>query len=293
MGLQTMKENSFLCPDGQTILVKDCMSQCRMGQRCLAKPLLVNASRVRDLNRTNFSVTEVLSPTLYMYLKATHNETINPFSSIAATVGTSVHGILENCLPHNYAGEFRLNYQGLTGQMDCIDLEHHTLYDYKVVGAYKCATMMGGRPLWKPYIITRGKRKGETEMRQQWFYDGLHHYGDYCKQQNLYRILLGKHGIPIEDMFLQVIIKEPINTIKTFNLDKQCYLLKLPKMNDQRLLDYALYKKDALVNAIATNTMPRQCSAKDRWVSKTYPMGRRCKDYCSVSYCCPYYNKGS
>ena len=173
-----MKENSFLCPDGQTILVKDCMNQCRMGQRCLAKPLLVNASRVRDLNRTNFSVTEVLSPTLYMYLKATHSETINPFSSIAATVGTSVHGILENCLPHNYAGEFRLNYEGLTGQMDCIDLEHHTLYDYKVVGAYKCATMMGGRPLWKPYTIKRGKRKGETELRQQWFYDGLHHYGD-------------------------------------------------------------------------------------------------------------------
>ena len=117
-----MKENSFLCPDGKTILVKDCMKECRMGQRCLAKPLLVNASRLRSLNRDHFSVTEVLSPTLYMYLKANNPETINPFSSIAATVGTSMHGILENCLPQNYAGEFRLNYQGLTGQMDCIDL---------------------------------------------------------------------------------------------------------------------------------------------------------------------------
>lgn len=130
------------------------MRECRMGQRCLAKPLLVNASRTRNLNRTHFSVTEVLSPTLYMYLKATNPETINPFSSIASTVGTSVHGILENCLPQNYAGEFRLNYNGLTGQMDCIDLENGVLYDYKVVGAYKAATMMGGRPLWKPHVIT-------------------------------------------------------------------------------------------------------------------------------------------
>lgn len=286
-----MKENKFICPDNQTILVKDCLNKCRLKERCMAKPLLVNASRLRDLNRTHFSVTEVLSPTLYMFLKAKNPETINPFSSIAATVGTSVHGILENCLPQNYAGEFRLNYEGLTGQMDCIDLENHTLYDYKVVGAYKAATMMGGRPMWEKYTITRGSRKGEQEWRQVWIYDGIHHYGDYCKQQNLYRILLNKHGIPITDMYLQLIIKEPIATVKTFGLNQQCYLVKLPKLSDQRLLDYALYKKDALVTAIETKTLPKQCSAKERWVSKSCPEGRRCKDFCSVNYCCPYYNE--
>lgn len=271
-----------MCPDSETIDAQECIANCRMKERCLAVPLLVHASRTRKYDRTNFSVTEVLSPTLIIYLKAKYGEVIDPRTSLPSAIGTATHALLENCLPVGYAGEFRLAADGVTGQMDCIDIKGKTLYDYKVTSAYKVATMLGKKYGGIYKEITRGKNKGKKKWVTQWKDGGTHHYGDYCKQQNLYRILLGKHGIEINDMYLQCIIKEPMSALVDFNLDKLCYLIKLPKMNDERLWSYAVYKRNALVNAIQNDILPKQCSPKDTW------NGKRCKSYCSVAHVCPY-----
>lgn len=282
-------ENYFMCPDKKVISCSDCIKQCRRKERCLALPLLVYASRTRDLNRRHFSVTELLSPTLQMYLKATHGELIKPQSILPSAIGTACHAILEDCLPIGYAGEFRLESDGITGQMDCIDLKGKTLYDYKITSVYKVASMLG-YSMYRGYKeITRGKNKGEQRFGLHWTTEpnGRHDYGDYCKQQNLYRILLAKNGIEINDMYLQCIIKEPESKLKETPLKKPCYLIKLPKMNDERLWRYAQYKKEALLHAIDTGELPRQCSPKETW------NGRRCKDYCNVAVHCPYMNGGS
>lgn len=276
-------KNWFQCPDGKKITCKDCLEKCRMEKRCLAKPLLVYCSRTRNLNRTNFSVTEVLSPTLVMYLRAKFGEVIIPESVLPSAIGTATHAILEGCLPQNYAGEFRLNYKGLTGQMDCIDLENKVMYDYKITSAYKSAVMLGKHYGGEYKEITRGKNKGQKKWVIKWQDGGLHHYGDYCKQQNLYRILIDKTmGIKLKDMYLQIIVKEPKSNLKDFGLDRQSFLIHLPKMNDKRLLEYALYKKDALVYCIEHDLLPKQCTPKETW------NGRRCKDYCNVRNFCPY-----
>lgn len=198
-----------------------------------------------------------------------------------SSIGTSMHGILEDCLPHGYAGEFRLEYQGLTGQMDCIDLKGKTLYDYKVTSTYKACRMLGYQSTFGYKEITRGKNKGEKKWSKIWI-EGTHDYGDYAKQQNLYRILLAKNGIEVNDMYLQAIIKEPESTLLDTPLKATCHLIKVPKMNDKRLLEYALYKKDLILKAIQNDELPKPCTHKERWG------GRRCKDYCTVSWICPY-----
>lgn len=276
-------ENSFICPDGFTIPTSECLESCRMNTRCLAKPLLLFASRTRDLNRRHFSATELLAPTLIMYLKHKYGEYIDPKTVMPAAIGTATHAILEDCFPRNYTGEFRLEYKGVTGQMDCIDLENKVLYDYKITSAYKVCSMLGMAWKWQEHTITRGKRKGEKTWKKVWSDGGLHHYGDYCKQQNLYRYLIQKTmGIEIKQMFLQCIIKEPASYLKDYGLDTNCYLIELPKMNGERLFNYVSYKRQYLLDCIDNNEIPRQCSAKETW------NGRRCKDYCSVRHVCPY-----
>lgn len=286
--------NKFKCPDGQTITCDDCLEKCRMGNRCVSLPILQVGSRTRDYkNRKAYSVTEVLSPTLLMYLKAKYGEVIDPFSVIPSLIGTSIHAILEGNLPVDYAGEFRISKDGITGQMDCIDLKGKTLYDYKVVGGYKAMRMMGYEQKRVPRIITRGKRKGEEEWTPVWTYTGNADFGEYHLQQNLYRILLREIGIEIEKMYLQVITKETVGQLKGYvvhgtggqlpvgKLQRACFLVEVPMLDDKEIWSMAIKKKEDLQYAIENDIMPPMCD--ETWG------GRRCKDYCSVNIYCPYY----
>lgn len=286
--------NKFKCPDGETIDCQECLTKCRLGQRCMAKPVLKFSSNTRNYkNRRSWSTTELLAPTCQMFLKAKYGEVIDPFSIVPSALGTAMHAILEGNLPNNFAGEFRLEKDGVTGQMDCVDLQNKVLYDYKVVGTYKALRMLGYETTWAERTITRGKRKGETTLEQVWRYTGNADFGEYHYQQNLYRLLLKDIGIDIQKMYLQVFIKEPAGVMAQYKimdsygqipkgkLTKASFLVEIPMVDDDELWTMIQSKREDLSKAIESDIVPEMCS--ETW------NGKRCQIYCSVNDVCPYY----
>ena len=70
---------SYICPDKVKIPVQDCLTHCRMDQRCLTKPTLVLISRERDWNGVP-STTQLLNGTMLEYLKLTKPYAVDPDS---------------------------------------------------------------------------------------------------------------------------------------------------------------------------------------------------------------------
>ncbi len=60
----------FECPDGAVIKVKDCLSKCRLGERCLTKSTLSVMAYVRPWSGKP-STTMLIAPTRQQFLMLT------------------------------------------------------------------------------------------------------------------------------------------------------------------------------------------------------------------------------
>lgn len=273
----------FECPNGDIVPVMQCLAGC--DHECLLLSTRKFASKTRSWDGKTFSVTQLLQPTLYSYLKITEPETMSPMSTLQAGLGTAGHALLEGNIPRGYVGEFRVvdNTGRITGQPDLVDLNGKRLLDYKFVSAFSLAMMLGYHKVGYWHEFTRGKRKGQKEWRYKYESGGKPDYHNYDKQLNMYRILLKQNGINVNVMTLQAVAKESDATLRQLGLDRRAYLIDLPKYNDDELLTFFYEHYDVLKTSLDTKTMPPMC--EDTWD------GRRCKGYCSVNRVCPYYNK--
>ena len=130
----------FKCPDTQIIPFKDCLTKCRMPERCETIPYLHLASSEREWTG-EASTPQLLNGTMMTFLKITQPYVIDPDDMAFAIHGTKSHSQLEE-----KAKELGLPSELSTTQdgRNVIDLIEHedgimTLTDYKTWGSYRVA----------------------------------------------------------------------------------------------------------------------------------------------------------
>ena len=285
----------FVYPDGKTVSFDDVkkgnVDIVKMG---MSLPTLIEMSKERDPNRKP-STTELLVGTCESYLKRTEKYYIDPQDRAFSLAGTMHHAKLEQHEDDRHLLEEKLEEFDITGIADLYDKETKMLLDYKNTGSYKCAQLLGMAynkipdPSGARYKIS-GKwgRKGSPKMIKQWYRDqGLADFGDWGWQINWYRYLLNKAGYDVDKMYVQVTLRDGgLVVSRERGLDKNIYLIEIPKYDDEVLENKFLSARDELVKALETGNLPQKCNKEQTW------NGIKCAQYCEARNLCPY-NTGS
>lgn len=285
----------FIYPSGKTVTFDDVkkgkVDILKMG---MSLPTLIEMSKERDPKRKP-STTELLTGTCESFLKRTEEYYINPQDRAFSLAGTMHHSRLEQHVDERHLIEQKLEEFNITGIADLYDKETKMLIDYKNTGSYKCAQLLGMtyKLIPDPYgakYKSNGKwgRKGSPKMVKQWYQDeGLADFGDWGWQLNWYRYLLTKSGYEVDKMCIQITLRDGgLAVSRDKGLDKNIYLIEVPKYSDEVLENKFLKARDELLEALATNNLPQKCSSEQTW------NGRKCQSYCDVRNLCPH-NNGS
>ena len=205
------------------------------------------------------------------------------------------HARLEQHSDDNLLLEKELEEFNITGIADLYDKKNKMLLDYKNTGSYKCSKLLGMNyrlipdPSGAKYKISgRWGKKGSSKMIKQWYRDeGLADFGDWGWQLNWYRYLLSKSGHEVDKMYVQITLRDGgIAVARDRGLDKNIYLIEVPRYDDKVLEDKFISARDKLVESLETGNLPSKCTTEETW------NGLKCKSYCEVRYLCPY-NNGS
>jgi hypothetical protein len=285
----------FKYPNGNTVSFDDVregnVDILEMG---MSLPTLIEMSKERDPNRKP-STTELLTGTCESYLKRTKDYFVDPQDRAFSLAGTMHHSRLEKHEDDRHLLEQKLEEFNITGIADLYDKKTKMLLDYKNTGSYKCAQLLGMTYNLTPdpsgaKYKSSGKwgRKGSPKMVKQWYRDeGLAEYGDWGWQLNWYRYLLTKSGYEVDNMYIQVTLRDGgLAVSRDRGLDKHIYLIEVPKYDDEVLENRFLTARDELTKALETGNLPQKCSSEQTW------NGRKCQSYCDVRNLCPY-NNGS
>lgn len=241
----------FICPDGQTIPIQDCLTKCRMSDRCASKPYLLKAAEQRAWTGIP-SCTQLQNGTRLEYLKITTDYSIKPEDVAFALAGTIAHDAL-NGLEEGSKEEERLANDIASGKFDNYSSESGTptLTDYKFYGAYAVNKVL------------QGDSKKET------------------LQMNFYRLLLEGHGFPVKRMVLEMIVRDYTKqTAKQYKLEKKLYRHDIKSLPDEEVRAFFKEKKSQLLGSLILGVVPPQCSDEEAWG------GRRCAEYCQVKEAC-------
>ena len=285
----------FVYPNGDKVSFEDVKSGkvdiLKMG---MSLPTLLEMSKERDPYRKP-STTELLVGTCESYLKRTRDYYIDPQERAFSLAGTMHHAKLEQHTDENLLLEQKLEEFDITGIADLYDKKNKILLDYKNTGSYKCAQLLGMTyhkipdPTGARYKASgRWGKKGTPKMVKKWYRDeGLADYGDWGWQLNWYRYLLNLSGYEVENMYIQVTLRDGgLVASRDRGLDKHIYLIEIPKYDDEVLENKFFKSRDNLVYALETDNMPSKCTDEQTW------NGRKCEMYCEVRHICPY-NNGS
>ena len=80
----------FKCPDGVIIPYKDCLTKCRMEERCATTPYLRRISQEREWTGRP-STTQLLNGTMMEFLKLTQPYVVDPDKRAFMVSGTMHH----------------------------------------------------------------------------------------------------------------------------------------------------------------------------------------------------------
>jgi len=292
----TMPLTGFEYPDGDIVSLEDVntgnVDVMRMG---IALPTLLHMAKQRDNNRPP-STTELLIGTCQAYLQRKVDYTINPQDNAFALAGTMHHSKLEdsaNEVDMGLNAEVALEYEGITGIVDLYDENNKTLIDYKNTGSYKITRLLGIQFKYGKHPTERYKRSGKwgkvgSRKRIKIFYEDPEtaDFGEWGWQINWYRLLLEKNGYPVDDMYIQATVRDGgIAMARDRGVDKNIYLIKVPYIHNDHLLDKFLTNRDDLVDALRNDSLPDICNDEETWD------GRKCEAYCPVRFKCPYIRK--
>jgi len=259
----------FLCPDGKKRAITECLEQCpRPEGRCLSLPTLYDIGHDRQWQGTP-STTQLLNPTRQEYLKITRDYAIAPKSRAFALLGTRHHRRLEVVAKkiEGIEAELKLKSPEVSGILDLLEPDpthsgYYILWDYKTWGSYSLALHLGL------------KSNGEYEQRQ------------IALQTNNYRILveaIEELNFKISQIKVQCTVRDGHTKSAYWNkIEDTIVVLPVAFLPDDEVKEYFSQKREALLTALDTETMPELCDYKERW------KGRRCKgDLCPVHPFCP------
>ena len=284
-----MGATQFICPSGERIGISECLSSCPNAIRCMSKPTLsAVADSVKDRGLGSiYSVTELISGTREVFLKKTTDYSVDPNDMQFALHGTAIHSISEKHSSSFTLSEVRLSNDIYTGQIDSYgDLLGNgkkILLDYKVTSSYKVAQALGYYKVDEPTgeFYKTGTKKGQEKTRKVIKSGGVRMLLDWSLQLNAYRMLLEEHNFKVDDMYIQVYVRDySLRIASERNIDKPIYLLKINKISNHWLRLYFKIKKRRLEEAMATGVLPAFCSKRESW------NGRKCEAYCNVFEAC-------
>ena len=284
-----MPATKFICPNGQRVLIQQCLESCPQKERCMFLPTLRAITKSIHRNLKEPTVTELIAGVRETYLKKTTDYALAPQSVLYALQGQAVHTLHEHCTEGDILSEVRLNDQITSGQFDLygkiLDEEEGVLGDLKVTSSYKLMKAMG---IYKETVPTgevykTGQRKGQPKYRKELRYDGVKHLLDWAIQLNYYRMLLEKAGFTVKRMFIQALCRDNnLRMAAERGIDQSIYILPIQKISDHWMQYYFSRKAALLQHAMETRHLPAICSAKERWKD------RKCRDYCDARENCPY-----
>ena len=261
-----MPLEGFICPDNERTTKVGCFESCRLNRRCLTLPTLMAVGQDREWKGTP-STTQSLQPTRMAWLKIKKPYYIKPEDRAFALLGIRHHSKLEVFAKiAGLVAEHKLDGE-ITGILDLLESDQEAegmfiLTDYKTWGSYQV---------------------------QKYFeqYD----LGDALLQQNHYRVKVERDetlaealGFPVKisRQQLQITVRDGgLYIAENRRVDKKMYLLDVPKLDDQEVLDYFEHKSTRLLNALNANKLPPVCESWENWNRK------RCKGFCDVWEFCP------
>ena len=281
-----MPLKGFKYPDGEILSLEDAsrgkVDVERMG---VSLPTLLHMSSDREPDRKP-STTELLQGTCQSYLQRKEDYYIHPEDNAFSLAGTLHHLKLEESSHQNHylsnrlGSEIPLESIGITGIIDLYDNYTKTLVDYKFSGSYKIAKCLGIKHKYVQHPTELYKRSGRwgkagTPKRIKEFYidEDSVDMEDWGWQVNFYRYLQAT----VRDAGLQI--------ARERGIDKKIYMMEVPFINNEHLLERFEVKRDALIWALEHNDLPDKCTKEETWG------GVKCKSYCPVRDICPY-NKG-
>jgi len=258
----------------------------------IVMPMLRELAKQRDPNRKP-SVTECLTGTCEAYLKRTKDYYIDPQQHAFALAGTLHHARLENNVDEESA-EVSLEGMNITGIVDLYDEESESLIDYKNAGSFKVSQALGldfyleDDPTGAVYL-RNGKwgKKGEPKkVKRFWPNPEKADLGDWGWQINCYRYMLQKQGKVVKDMYVQITVRDGgIQAARDRGIDKNIYLIEVPFIHDDHIIEKFTGKRDLLVEALELDKLPEKCNEEETWG------GKKCEYYCDARELCPYVNK--
>ena len=285
-----MPLKGFKYPDGKLISLQDVRERNidieKMG---MALPTLLYMSEQRENDRPP-STTELIGGTCQAYLQREEDYYVNPQENAFSLAGTIHHNKLEDSASSDMIAEMPLEYKGITGIIDLYDKKSKSLIDYKNTGSYKASKILGLQSRTESDPVEVYKRSGSwgvagSPKQIKVFYRDpvTADFGDWGWQINFYRLMLEKNGYPVDNMYLQMTIRDGgVHAAKSRGVYNNIYLVEVPYINDDILRTKFLDKRDALLHSLETKTVPEICTPEETWD------GRKCESYCPVREVCPY-----
>ena len=294
-------------------------------------PYIMAIAAERHYRKDVISVTTGLNGNRLNWLQRFVNYTINFDSTAFRALGVSVHALLENedVSPIlDCSVEQRIEFDRITGRYDLwYELDRRVLVDYKTVGSFAIVDALGvvesGR---KPKLDAdgnqeyyqrngKGYKAGDPKTEKVYTYNIKRGNNlKYRMQGTMYKILLGRSGVPIDEYRVFFIVRDGgLSATYSRGVSKRSYYVQFPFLDEGKTLQFYRDRRDELVSlteqteklvsgdysnekfvdAVKKSDMeiPAPCSPEEAWD------GRRCSGYCSVaSVCkdfgCPYIKGG-
>jgi len=257
-----MPLKSFICPDGKTRLISECLEKCpRKEGRCLSLPTLHELGKTREWTGKP-STTQLLNPTRLEYLRITKPFAVDPFEQAFMLLGTRHHQRLEYVSKKIEGLKAEMSLEGeVSGILDLLEPINNTdayrLIDYKTYGSYAVAKLTGA------------KEHGENDIAKLEL------------QLNNYRLMASELGFNVTELWVQITVRDGGTfSAKNNKVDFKLALLPVKILDDKFVRGYFSAKAKALQKAIDTGET-ELCDYEGRWG------GRRCKGFCPVAKYCP------
>jgi hypothetical protein len=313
-----MPLKSFICPDREEIECSKCIAEngCRMEQRCCARPVLKLMSQTERVWKGIPSTTQLLKGTMEAFLMLVHDFAVSPDKLAFIINGSGTHKMLEE--QGDEISKAELDYSDERGSIrpDLIETEggKNILIDYKITGSFAVAKAQGIYFEDVPVLgedgvqlrYKTGQKKGKLKTRKERRVDPkLADVRDWALQLNNYRvgiergeILQGPDGrfyakatapkgskkIKIHAIRVQALVRDGGTVVAiSRGVERNVYLIDIPKVPDQDIKDYFKRKRDDLLQAMKDGHWETPCNDLERWND------RKCTDFCNVKRFCPYW----
>lgn len=280
-------------PNGDKILLSE-LDNTDVGKMGITIPTLRALSQQRANDRKP-STTELIIGTCEAYLKRKNDYFVNPQDKAFALAGTMHHLKMEEHTDERYLCEEPLEGFGISGIPDLYDINSRILYDYKNAGSYKVSKALGmsfiysDDPSGALYKVSGKWGKAGTPKQVRQFYVDPEKADpeDWTLQLNLYRLFLQRKGYKVDKIYVQATVRDGgIMASRDRGISRNIYMIPIPIMSDNAVKIYFKNKRDRLLHALKTDTLPEMCTEEETWG------GKKCEKYCDARSFCPYINSG-